>query len=124
MADETIPEKAGFAVGYGIAAAEDAAGTIKTVFDSAVAAVTGALKKGPAKKALRKAAKKTPAKKAAKKAASKKASKKAPAKKAAKKSAAKKPPAKKAAKKAVKKALPKKGRQEIREEGWPRPAVN
>jgi hypothetical protein len=79
MVDETIAEKAGFAVGFGIAAAEDAAGTIKTVFDSAVTAVTGALKKAPAKKPLKKAV----TKKADKKAPAKKAAKKSPAKKAA-----------------------------------------
>jgi hypothetical protein len=101
MADETIGEKAGFAVGFGIAAAEDAAGAIKTVFDSAVTAVSGVLKKQPAKKAVKKAAKKTPAKKAA--------TKKTSAKKAAKKSVKKAPP-KKAAKKSVKKPAKKAGR--------------
>jgi hypothetical protein len=101
---------AGFAVGYGIAAAEDAAGTIKTVFDSAVTAVTGALKKKPAEKTVKKASEKTPAKKAAKKAVSKETAKKTPAKRAAKKAAAKKAPANKAAKKAVKKPAKKAGR--------------
>jgi hypothetical protein len=103
MAEETIVEKAGYAVGFGIAAAEDAAGAIKTAFDSTVAALTGAAKKTPTKKAVKKVAKKIVAKKATKKAPAKKGAKRAVAKKAAKKkTAAKKAPAKKATKKSVK----------------------
>jgi hypothetical protein len=93
MADETIGEKAGFAVGFGIAAAEDAVGAIKSAFDSAVAAVMGSSKK-TAEKAVKKAS--------AKKAIAKKAAKKAVVKEAVKKAPAKKSPAKKAAKKSVK----------------------
>ena len=84
MAEESIAEKAGFAVGFGVAAAENAAGAIKTAFESTVAAVGGGLKKEAAKRAAKKApAKKIVAKKAVKKAIAKKAvSKKAAAKKA------------------------------------------
>ena len=90
MAEKTIVEKAGEAVGYGMAMASDVAGTIKTAFDAAVTTVGEVLHK-------------TPARKAAKKAVAKKAVKKSPAKKSAvKKTPAKKSPAKKAAKKAVK----------------------
>ena len=110
MAEETIVEKAGFAVGMGLEAATDAAGAIKAAIDTAVTAVTGTLTKAPAaKKAVaKKAAKKAPAKnaatkKAGEKAAAKKTVQKAPAKKAAPKAPAKKAPAKKtSAKKAVK----------------------
>ena len=100
MAEKSIVDKAGMAVGFGIAAASDAAGAIKTAIGSAVTTVTEVLKKAPAKKAVKKkAAKKAPAKKVAKKAAAKNT----PAKKAAKKTQAKKA-AKKSAKEPVKKA--------------------
>ena len=100
MAEKTIVDKAGFAVGFGLAAASGVAGSIKTALDEAVTTMTEALKSEPAKKA----AKKAPAKKAAKNTVTKKAAKKAsakkvPAKKAATKAAAKKTPGKKAAKK-------------------------
>lgn len=100
MADKTIVEIAAEKVGYGLAMAEDVAGTVK----AAIGSVTQALKKSPApppaKKAVKKAATKKPAKKAAKKSVTKKsAAKKSPAKK----SAAKKPAPKKAAKRASKK---------------------
>jgi hypothetical protein len=102
MAERTIVEKAGMAVGVGIAAASDVADAIKTAFSGAVTAVGEVLKKAPVKKAVKKAAtKKAPAKKSIKKAAAKKAAQKAPAKKAAKKTAVKKAPAKKTAKKVV-----------------------
>jgi hypothetical protein len=102
MAEKTIVEKAGMAVGFGMAMAEDVAGTLKTAVEAAVTSVGEALKKGPVKKVAKKAAKKAPAKKVAtKKAAKKAASKKATAKKAAKK-AIKKTGAKKAGKKSVK----------------------
>ena len=114
MAEKTMVEKAGEAVGFGIAMAEDVAGAVKTAVGAAVATVTGVLKKAPATKApvkqvakkatAKKAAKKIPATKAIKKSVTKTAAKKLTAKKAAKKVAAKKTPAKKAVKKTVKKA--------------------
>lgn len=95
MANRTIVEKAAEKVGYGLAMAEDVAGTVKT----AIGSVADALKKSPAgketKKAGKKAARTTLAKKAAKKSAAK-----SPAKKTAPKKAAKKLP-KKPAKKAA-----------------------
>jgi hypothetical protein len=97
MAEKTIVEKAAEKVGFGLAMAEDVAGSVKTAVDAAVTKVTKALKKSPAKK--------SPAKKTAKK----DAAKKTPAKKAAK-NVIKKVPAKKAAKKSVKKAANKAGR--------------
>jgi hypothetical protein len=101
MANKTFVEKAAEKVGYGLAMAEDVAGTVK----AAIGSVGEALKKSPARKEAKKAVKKatgtTPTKKAAKKSAAKKApAKKAPAKKAAPKKAAKKLP-KKPAKKAT-----------------------
>jgi hypothetical protein len=102
MAERTIVEKAGLAVGVGIAAASDVADAIKTAVSGAVTAVGEVLKKAPVKKAVKKlVTKKAPAKKSVKKAAAKKPAQKAPAKKAAKKAAVKKAPAKKTAKKAV-----------------------
>ena len=92
MAGKTILEKAAGKVGYGLAMAEDVAGSIKTAVGGAVASVTEALT--PAKKALTSLAKKAPVKSAPKKAAPKKA---------ATKNAAKKSPNKKiATKKTVK----------------------
>jgi hypothetical protein len=112
VAEKTLVEKAGEAVGFGIAMAEDVAGTVKTAFGAAVTTVTEVLKKAPARKApAKKTARKTPAKDASKKAMVKKAVKKSPAKKIAKKAAAKTAPAKKAAKKAVKKTAKKSGRR-------------
>jgi hypothetical protein len=96
MAEKTIVDKAGLAVGIGIAAASDVAGAIKTAFDAAVTTVGGVLK-APSKKAAKKAV----TKKAAKKATRKTESRKASAKKAVKR-AAKKVAAKKVAKKSVK----------------------
>jgi hypothetical protein len=91
MAEKTIVEKAAEKVGYGLAMAEDVAGSVKTAFGSAVATVTNAL---------------TPAKEAPKPTTKNAAAKKAPVKKAVKKAVAKKTPAKKtAAKKATKKAV-------------------
>ena len=95
MAEKTILEKAAEKVGYGLAMAEDVAGSVKTAVGGAVATVTEA---------------RTPAKKApealAKKVSVKSAPKEAPAKKAAKKTAAKKSPSKKVAtKKAAKKSV-------------------
>ena len=92
MANKTFVEKAAEKVGYGLAMAEDVAGTVKT----AIGSVAEALKKSPvrkeAKKAVKKAARTTPTKKAAKKSAARKA----PAKKTVPKKAAKKLPKKKA----------------------------
>jgi hypothetical protein len=111
MAEKTMVEKAGEAVGFGIAMAEDVAGTVKTAVGAAVATVTEVLKKAPAKKAqVKLVAKKAPAKKAAKKAPATKAiknpmtetgGKKSTTKKAATKVAAKKVPPKKTVKKAA-----------------------
>jgi hypothetical protein len=107
MAERTILEKAGVAVGFGLAAASDAAGAIKSAIEGAVTAVGEVLEKAPSKEVVKKAVAKKAAKKApAKKIAAKKApAKKVPAKKAAtKKAAAKKAPAKKAAVKMIKKS--------------------
>jgi hypothetical protein len=122
MAEKTILEKAGNAVGFGIAMAEDLAGTVKTAVGAAVTTVTEVLKtaptknlvakksdpKAPAKKAAnavtKEAAKKALPKKAAKKTTAKQIVKKTSVKKVAKKVAVRKPPAKKATKKSVSKA--------------------
>ncbi|RSL19148.1 hypothetical protein EDE15_4787 [Edaphobacter aggregans] len=86
MAEKTMVEKAGEAVGFGIAMAEDVAGAVKTAVGAAVATGTEALKKAPATKApVKRAAKKAPATKAVKKPGTKMAGKKSAAKKAAKK---------------------------------------
>jgi hypothetical protein len=117
MAEKTIVEKAAEKVGYGLAMAEDVAGSVKTAFGSAVATVTNALT--PATEAPIPVTKNAAVKSATKKAAVKKAvkkgvAKKAPAKKTAAKKAAKKvvkkPAAKKAARKAVKKPAKKASR--------------
>jgi hypothetical protein len=50
MAEETILEKAGKAVGFGMAMAEDLAGTVKTAVGTAVTTVTDVLSKAPAKR--------------------------------------------------------------------------
>jgi hypothetical protein len=98
MAEKTIFEKAAEKVGYGLAMAEDVAGSVKTAVGGAVATVTDALT--PAKKTSEPFAKKAPVKTAPKKApAEKTAAKKSPTKKIATKKAAKKSlktPAKKA----------------------------
>jgi hypothetical protein len=49
MAEKTIVEKVGEAVGFGIAMAEDMAGAAKTAVSTAVTTVTEVLKKSPAK---------------------------------------------------------------------------
>src|ERR1700723_2987529 len=90
MAEKTVVEKAAEAVGYGIAMAEDVAGSVKTAVGAAVTTVTEVLTKSPSKKAtIKKTAQKAPAKKAVQKTRAKKAAKKVPAKKAVKKSAIK-----------------------------------
>jgi hypothetical protein len=95
MAEKTILEKAAEKVGYGLAMAEDVAGSVKTAVGGAVVAVTEALT--PAKKAPKALAEKVPVKSAPRR---------APAKKAAKKTAAKKSPSKKiATKKAATKSV-------------------
>ena len=104
MAEKTIVEKAAEKVGYGLAMAEDVAGSVKTAFGSAVATVTNALT--PAKETPKPATKNADVKNAAKKAPVKKAVKKAVAKKAPSKKTA----AKKVARKAVKKPAKKAGR--------------
>lgn len=113
MAEKTIVDKAGMAVGFGIAAASDVAGAIKTAIGAAVTTVTQVLNKDPVKEAgTKKAAKKAPAKESAKKAVTKKATaKKTPAQKTPlKKAAVKKTPAKTAPKKSIKKPAKKAGR--------------
>jgi hypothetical protein len=114
MVEKTMVEKAGEAVGFGIAMAEDVAGAVKGAVGVAVTKMTRVLKKAPPAKApIKQVAKKAHAKKAAKKApaaktiknpGTKTAGKTSPTKKAAKKVATKKTPAKKAVKKTVKKA--------------------
>jgi hypothetical protein len=88
MTNKTFVEKAAEKVGYGLAMAEDVAGTVKT----AIGSVAGALKKSPlrtdAKKAVKKAAGTKP-RKAAKKTAAKKSAAKKTAAKLPKKSAKK-----------------------------------
>jgi hypothetical protein len=97
MAEKTIVEKAAEKVGYGLAMAEDVAGSVKTAVGAAMTTVTKVLKKAPPRKA---------AKKVAKKAVAHPAAKKWPVKNAVKNTAAKESPAKKtAAKKASKKSV-------------------
>ena len=101
MAEETILEKAGKAVGFGMAMAEDLAGTVKTAVGTAVTTVTDVLSKSPAKKVpAKKAVQESPAKKAAKRTVAKKPAKTASPKKAAKKVAKKNVVTKKSTKKA------------------------
>jgi hypothetical protein len=95
MAEKTMVEKAAEKLGYGLAMAEDVAGSVKMVVGGAVATVTEALT--PAKKASEPLVKKAPVKSAPKKATAKKAANKT----AAKKSSSKKITTKKAAKKSV-----------------------
>ena len=112
MAEKTMVDKAGEAVGFGVAMAEDVAGAVKTAVGAAVATVAGVLKKAPAKKAPvkqasditpgRDAAKKAPAIRPIKKPATETAGKESTAKNVVQTIAAKKTPTKKAAKKAVK----------------------
>jgi hypothetical protein len=104
MAEKTIVEKAAEKVGYGLAMAEDVAGSVKTAFGSAVATVTNALT--PAKEAPKPTTKNADVKSAAKKAPVKRAVKKA----VAKKTPGKKTAAKKVTKKAVNKPAKKAGR--------------
>jgi hypothetical protein len=112
MANKTFIEIAAEKVGYGLAMAEDVAGTVKTAIGSATDAVTNSTAVQEVKKAVKRTTGKIPTKKAASKAPAKKAAKKPPAKKssakksAAKKSAAKKSPAKKSAPKKAAKKLP------------------
>jgi len=109
MANKTFVEKAAEKVGYGLAMAEDVAGTVKT----AIGSMAEVLKKSPARKEAKTAVKKSagtaPTKQPAKKSLAKKAtSKKSPPKKVpAKKAGAKKSAPKKAAKKPLKKSAKK-----------------
>ena len=50
MAEKTILEKAAEAVGFGMAMAEDVAGSVKTAVGSAVTTVTEVLTKSPARR--------------------------------------------------------------------------
>ena len=88
MANKTFVEKAAEKVGYGLAMAEDVAGTVKTAIGSAAEALT----KSPATEAVKKVVKKAAASTPTKKAVKKPPPKKAPAKKAVPKKAAKKLP--------------------------------
>ena len=103
MANKTFIEIAAEKVGYGLAMAEDVAGTVKTAIGSATDAVTNSTAVQEVKKAVKRTTGKIPTKKAAKKPPAKKSSAK---KSAAKKSAAKKSPAKKSAPKKAAKKLP------------------
>lgn len=103
MPEKTLVEKAAETVGYGLAMAEDVAGSVKTVVDAAVTKVTKVLT--PAKKAPKKTANTVAKKSAAKKSLTKKAVKKS----AAKKSPAKKTAAKRTTKKSVKSVAQKTG---------------
>ena len=47
MADKTMVEKVGEAVGFGIAMAEDVAGAVRTAVDAAMTTATGVLEKEP-----------------------------------------------------------------------------
>ena|ERR1700733_6507489 len=73
MAEKTIVEKAAEAVGYGIAMAEDVAGSVNNAVGTAVTAVTDVLTKSSAKRApIKETVRKAPAKEVvAKKAAQK-----------------------------------------------------
>jgi transposase-like protein len=97
MANKTFVEKAAEKVGYGLAMAEDVAGTVKT----AIGSVADVLKKSPAKQEAKKPVKKAAVKTPAKKAARKSPAKKSPAKKAVPKKAAKKLPKKSAKKRGL-----------------------
>jgi hypothetical protein len=106
MAEKTIVEKAAETVGYGLAMAEDVAGSLKTAVGAAITTVTKALKKAPPSNQPKTVGKKSSAQPAAKKAPKKKAAKKT----VAKDSPARKGPAKKASKKSVKTPAKKTGR--------------
>jgi hypothetical protein len=111
MAEETILEKAGVAVGVGLGVASNMADAVKSVFGSAVDIVAEALHKAPEVKVpaklvaapAKKAAKKTLAKKPLQKAVAKKTPPKTVVKKAVKKAATKSTAKKGATKKAAKK---------------------
>jgi hypothetical protein len=96
MASKTFVEKAAEKVGYGLAMAEDVAGSVKSAIGSAAEALTNSPAVTAVKKAVKNAAGTTPTKKAVKKPPPKKS----PAKKAVPKKAAKKLP-RKPAKKAI-----------------------
>jgi len=119
MSEKTIVDKAGFVVGFGIAAVSDMAAAVKTALVGAVVssgevskadpvqenAPVQAVGKGSAKKAVAKKAAKTAPATAATAAVKKAPGRKAPAKKApAKKPAAKAAPVEKVAAKAIKKS--------------------
>jgi hypothetical protein len=113
-AGKTILEKAGEAVGFGMAMAEDLAGAVNTAVGSAVATVTDVLSKAPAEAPARKASAKkavegSAVKKVAKKTKTQKPDKKAPSTKAAKEVASKKVVAKKKYEKGTREKGRKKG---------------
>ena len=61
MAEKTIVEKAAEIVGYGIAMAEDVAGSVKTAVGTAVTTITEVLTKSPSKKStIKKTAQRAP----------------------------------------------------------------
>ena len=100
MAKKTIVEKAAEKVGYGLAMAEDVAGSVKTALGAAMTTVTKAMKAAPSRKPAKKAVARPAAKtKLRENAVKKNAIKKSPPKKGAAKKASKKSvktPAKKA----------------------------
>jgi hypothetical protein len=96
LANKTFVEIAAEKVGYGLAMAEDVAGSVKSAIGSAAEALTNSPAVTAVKKAVKNAAGTTPTKKAVKKPPPKKS----PAKKAVPKKAAKKLP-RKPAKKAI-----------------------
>jgi len=94
MSEKTIVDKAGFVVGFGIAAVSNVAAAIKTAFGTAVTAGGEVLTPEPVQETVsEEAVEKVPAKKAAAKSSpANMAAKKAPAKKtAAKKTRLKRP---------------------------------
>ncbi len=99
MAKKTIVEKAAEKVGYGMAMAEDLAGSVKAAVSAAVTTLTESPDKGHANKASEKPAKRAVAQRGRKRPFTKPSAKKASAKKT---SPAKKTSAKKATKKSVK----------------------
>ena len=108
MAKKTIVEKAAEKVGYGMAVAENLAGSVKAAVSAAVTTLTESPDKGDADKAPEKPAKRTAAQPGRSRTITKPAVKKAAAKK---RSRAKKSSAKKSAKRAVKTPAKKAGKR-------------
>lgn len=112
MAEKTIVEQAAEKVGYGLAMAEDVAGSVKAAVGAAITTLAKSPKKAPSNKAVTETPKKAVAQPAAKKAPAKSAVKKTAAKKAgAKTSSAKRKTTTNASNKAVKKPAKKAGKR-------------